>query len=314
MLNCNFKKNNFIKFLFPLFPLKFYNSIRLIVLFSILISMRLIIQRLSIPVPGFMMSVSISWIINILIGWWFGPIIGIMGGVVTDTMAFFVYNTGAKWFWMYAIQEPIVGFISGIIGSFYLLISEKNNQIFVIKFFKKWIYFKLNKNIISIMLNQFFLISFTAISLVILIFFSDGKFAFANQNKFDKNNFFGYYRYVAISIMILFFLFYEFFSYIFLKSKKNHLSLICFLSTIIIINSLLFSFILGPIISVEYLTYLNGKEPENFLLYGYVFYFIPRVIKETIRLPILISCLLFIVMLITPIFNKFINEAKLKWN
>lgn len=53
-----------------------------------------------------------------IMGWFYGPIVGIFLGAVSDTLCYFIAS-GGIWFWMYAIQEPIVCFLSGIFAGIY---------------------------------------------------------------------------------------------------------------------------------------------------------------------------------------------------
>lgn len=55
---------------------------------------------------------------------------------------------------------------------------------------------------------------------------------------------------------------------------------------LVIILISLFSFALGPFMSVEYLKYKYHKEPNNLMKYGYAFYLIPRLIEQSIKVPL----------------------------
>jgi hypothetical protein len=74
-----------------------------------------------------------------------------------------------------------------------------------------------------------------------------------------------------------------------------------------------FSFLLGPIAAVEYLKYINGSYPEMYMRYGLLIYLIPRIIVQSIKVPIesLIFCSTILV--INPIFNNYFNALENKW-
>ncbi|MDE7434044.1 MAG: hypothetical protein K2M43_02920 [Mycoplasmoidaceae bacterium] len=77
----------------------------------------------------------------------------------------------------------------------------------------------------------------------------------------------------------------------------------------------IFSFLLGPISTVEYYKYLhNGNFPgdERFLKYGAIIYLIPRVIVQCIKTPL--ECMVFmgIVWAINPSFNYVITSVNNK--
>ena len=110
-----FKFENIKLFLFPLNPIKVFLNIRLMVILSFLLALRFVLQYLTIYIPVASMSISIAWTPLMLAGWIFGPVFGFFLGFITDTVAYLI-KPGSIWYWMYAIQEPLVGMISGIIG------------------------------------------------------------------------------------------------------------------------------------------------------------------------------------------------------
>ena len=101
---------------------------------------------------------------------------------------------------------------------------------------------------------------------------------------------------------------------LFKKFKKNNRYLL-FLYAITLISIIMdvFSFLLGPVSSVEYLRYVNGEYPENYMKYGLLIYFIPRVIVQNIKVPI--ESLLFcsIVLIVNPILNNYIMQVENRW-
>ncbi|MCQ2748205.1 MAG: ECF transporter S component [Mycoplasmoidaceae bacterium] len=91
-----------------------------------------------------------------VIGWYFGPIVGLVFGAITDTISFLLPG-GGIWFWMYAIQEPIIGLLSGLVGSVCRI--RKSSQT--------------NKITIDIIINQVMVIGFAIISSFALIYWLD---------------------------------------------------------------------------------------------------------------------------------------------
>ena len=55
---------------------------------------------------------------------------------------------------------------------------------------------------------------------------------------------------------------------------------------LVIILMAIFSFALGPFSYIEYLKYKNGREHENYIKYGAIFYLIPRLVVQCIKVPI----------------------------
>ncbi|MCQ2956456.1 MAG: hypothetical protein MJ233_00905 [Mycoplasmoidaceae bacterium] len=69
-------------------------------------------------------------------------------------------------------------------------------------------------------------------------------------------------------------------------------------SSLVVITMLIFSIALGPITAVEYMKFINGGiTPEPFLKYGSLFYLVPRIAIEAIKVPIEASVLFGIVCL-----------------
>jgi hypothetical protein len=95
-------KDHFIKwkkFFFPLYPVKLFKSTNTMLMLSTLIAMRIIFQALSINMPGVVLSLSFEWLPLMLMGWYFGPIYGLMLGAMCDTLCYFIFaGGGAIWF------------------------------------------------------------------------------------------------------------------------------------------------------------------------------------------------------------------------
>ncbi len=290
------KKRKVINFFFPLHPLKLRECTWAIALLAILISLRIALSYATISIPQFGMGLSLSHTPLIAIGWLFGPIIGFFTGALTDTICYFIKQT-SEWFWLYAIQEPMLGFISGIIGSVYLLRANKKDYQIDFIFF------------------QFIFISFWIFCLVFIFYYASPNNTWGKGGiKMDK--YYTIYRYIISTVLTVFGIVVEA-SVVTLykkrKSQSNNLviygTLICFL------NSVIFSFILGPISFVELWKFRNnGTLPSGFLKNGYMYYLIARVIKESFRMPLQTIILTATLFIIIPLFEDKINLAKLRWD
>lgn len=85
-------------------------------------AVRLLLQFFSIPL-GPALRVSLTWAPTMVIGWIFGPVMGVFVGVVNDSLALAI--SGGVWFWLYAIQEPLLTMLAGVVGGVYRLRRDK---------------------------------------------------------------------------------------------------------------------------------------------------------------------------------------------
>jgi hypothetical protein len=77
---------------------------------------------------------------------------------------------------------------------------------------------------------------------------------------------------------------------------------------------LIFSFALGPISTVAYYKYLhNGKEPSSWLQYGAVYYLIPRLIVQSIKVPIEATLLTSLVFVLDPKIDRMLLNINNRW-
>lgn len=307
-----FKWENIKLFLFPLNPIKVFLNIRLMVILSLLLALRFVLQYLTIYIPAASMSISIAWTPLMVAGWFFGPIFGFFLGFITDTISYLI-KPGSIWFWMYAIQEPLVGLLSGIIGYIYLIRVKsifKNNLVSKNKnLFKD----PINKGYkIDLIIQQIFFILFLIGCVFVLFFWLDQTQSFESKSGFDSV-FYDSSRYIIIGSLIFFFVVVELLTFFIYKKNKKNLMLCSWILVLVLLSSIIFSFVMGPISATGYYEYLNNKQSPSFLKYGAIFYLIPRVIKESIKVPI--QTLLFLTVI--PIAYKFLNEIKntirLKW-
>lgn len=197
---------------------------------------------------------------------------------------------------MYAIQEPIVGLISGIFGSLYFF-GNKNKK-----------YIKLVWRIVTYAFILFATINvFKNLEII-----NDDKF-YGSKNY--SNEFI--FSIIIASLMISFVVLLEIINFvIYKKHKKNNrgYELFLFCSLIVIINIMLFSFILGPKIQLEYLKYIGSSIPTGYIKNGVIYLLIPRILKECVKTPIYIILLFSIVYALKKQYENMINIAKNKWS
>lgn len=295
----NSRLKTVISFIFPLFPIKIFRSKKLMFLIALLISLKLVLSMLAIRVPMFNLSIALSWVPVMLFGWHFGMIYGLLFGTLTDTLSFFIFPSGALWFWMYAIQEPCVCFAAGLIGSIYRLrqnSSTKNHYGDVVAF-------------------QIILVGFVSTCYFVLT-----TLTWHNTKEDIKEYVFFHNlsKQVALGVLIGFFIVCEIFFWIRITRNRTmhwHNNLYFIYSTMLVIILIsLFSFALGPFISVEYLKYKNHREPNNFIIYGYVFYLIPRFIEQSIKVPLESIVLASGVVLCQKYIQQSIMHSVYQWN
>ena len=289
------------KFFFPFSPIKSFRSVRLLFLLAILLALRLVLGVLTIRIAPFNLSISFAWLPVMVIGWYFGPVVGLIMGCITDTISFLM-SGGGVWFWMYAIQEPIVGLISGLVAGLYRI--RKNN---------------IKSHItVDVIVNQILVIGFAVLSYVILIVWLNPSHHFQGHDD-DYDKFYQIYKWVAIGGISALVLIYEILMVLSLNHKIgniNNQTMINFIyaSSLVIITMLIFSIALGPVIAVEYFKFINGGiTPEPFIKYGSMFYLIPRVAVETIKVPLESMALFGVVCLFNKKVDFIINKINNSW-
>lgn len=288
------------KFFFPFAPIKTFMSARLLFLLALLIALRIVFSFISIPIAPFSLSISIGWIAVMVLGWYFGPVVGLFGGIITDTLTFFIH--GGVWFWLYAIQEPIVGCVAGLIGSFYRYRKQKEN-----------------KHIMTdLVISQIVVLLFAVTTYVIIVIWLNPNTHFQGSDA-QYSLFYSIYKWVALSLILVFMVIYE---VIFGLNVKNKISnkkfnqtlIFTYTSSCVVFLILLFSFALGPLTAVEYFKFINGGlTPESFLKYGSMFYLIPRVALESIKVPIEITAFFGVVCLFDKKIISLINKSNSSW-
>ncbi len=289
------KRKKVIKFLFPFYPIKIFKSVYLITFIASLIAMRFVLIYLQIPIAAFGVTISFAWLPVYISGFFLGPIAGLLFGAAADTLGY-ALGGGGVWFWMYAIQEPIVGLLSGIMGSLYYVIKTHNIKVTMI--------------IQKIIVYSF--ISFTIFIVVYEYFIIGAKFA-----KGELKNI-GVFAALIISVMLLYLIVNEvqvdlLYKKIKTQKRQEYFVMYCYMSVLVVIITSVFSFMLGPITFVKYIEYTTGVTPSGFLKYGSMFYLIPRVLKESAKTPLYIILLTGIVFAIRKPMANLYNLDMNKW-
>ncbi len=283
------RREVFLKFLFPLYPYHVFKTTKFLITIAALLALRILFTFFNVPIVATNQVISFDWIPVMIMGWIFGPIHGLFFGMFTDTLCYFIRPSG-QWFWMYAIQECIVGFISGLTHSIYEIRVAGRKKI-----------------IFDFLITQIILFSFVIVCLT-------GILLWTNNNVIDYYN---SYKYVCVALTIVYFIAINCFMLIYLKNikeNKNRFLLFLYALTLISVIAIFFSLLLGPIASVEYLRYINnGADPEAYAKYGLLFYFIPRVIVQTIKVPFETIIFCSTLLVINPILKNYINELENSW-
>lgn len=285
------------KFLFPLYPVNVLRSTKTLTTLAILISLRIIFNLFSIPIPGITQTISFSWVPLMVIGWYFGPVLGFFIGWITDTLCYLIFTSGL-WFWMYSIQEPCVCVIAGIFGSICRLRSNEKCNI-----------------VVDILIQQIIYIIFSSICYISLILWLSPNNNASTVDDYMVNA----YKYTALVLITVFMVVMEYVTfYQVLVNKNNHTHLVLFIygTCLVVLLMEIFSFLLGPISTLEYYKYMHGgrtPSSERFLKYGTIIYLIPRVIVQCVKTPLESFLLVGIVWSLNPSFTNILNNLNNKW-
>ncbi|WP_036498839.1 hypothetical protein [[Mycoplasma] testudinis] len=290
----------FLKFLFPFYPIKIRHTTHLLVLLALMIAFRIVTQLFSIPL-GPTMRIGVTWIPITIMGWIFGPIIGIPLGFLTDTITWAM--GGGVWFWMYAIQESLIMIVAGIVAGIYHLRLNA----------KSWIW--------DLIFNQIVIVGFLGIGIFSLIYFGKNNFIENNGKTNNAANIFGLgidsTQILTATTLAVFFVVMEIIMFYFLrqhiKHKKNP-RLFLYVSLLVPLLSILFSFVMGTISIIELLNFLsNGRPNNNLINFGAYYYLVPRVLKEIFRDPILILVIVGVLRLAEPNLKQIRNKINNQW-
>lgn len=293
-------KSRIIKFLFPLYPLKTFKSLRILLVLASLIALRLILGKIGIRLPATNQTISFAWVPLMFAGWYFGPILGFFIGAITDTLSF-LFSPGSLWFFLFAIQEPLVGMLSGIFSGIYNLRIDKKSQVFDLVF------------------QQVIYIGFTFVSLFLIFYFVN----YSNQIFIDgklNHSLVNVYKWVAIGLLTTFFIVVEVYTIIYQfnlkknKKSKQHFTCFIYVSCLVVLAMLLFSFVLGPIASNQYYIYVYKITNPNVLTYGLMYYLIPRVVVQSIKIPFEATVLFLTIIASNNQLMNIVQNENNKWN
>lgn len=297
------KTNKFIKFLFPFWPVKIFKSITGICVLAALLGLSILLNLFKINITAGI-TISFAWLPGIIIGWYFGPIVGLLMGALIDTINWLIY--GGVWFWMYALQEPILGLIVGIISSLFNIIRNTKQHFSI-----------------CLIINQIMLIGFIISSIFIVFYYTDPNNPFFQSISNAENSTSNmikttqlYLRWIILGILLGLFVIVEvivgYRYYLFKKDMNSNFvrfETFLFITIVALTSTVIFSFLLGPISAIEYYKFLNNTSyVPNLVNYGVMYYLLPRVIKECFKTPIYIIILTTLVCALNPAIASFKNR------
>ncbi len=297
------KTNKFIKFLFPFWPVKIFKSITGICVLAALLGLSILLNLFKINITAGI-TISFAWLPGIIIGWYFGPIVGLLMGALIDTINWLIY--GGVWFWMYALQEPILGLIVGIISSLFNIIRNTKQHFSI-----------------CLIINQIMLIGFIISSIFIVFYYTNPNNPFFQSISNAENSTSNmikttqlYLRWIILGILLGLFVIVEVivgYRYYLFKKYRDADSIrfetFLFITIVALTSTVIFSFLLGPISAIEYYKFLNNTSyVPNLVNYGVMYYLLPRVIKECFKTPIYIIILTTLVCALNPAIVSFKNR------
>lgn len=287
------KQSGLKDFFFPIGGFKIFSSVKFITVLAILIALRIVLGIIGVPIAITTQKISFAWIPLMIMGWFFGPIFGFIFGAFTDTLTWLIFP-GSVWFWMFAIQEPLVATISGIFSGIYRIRAKSEER---------------STNIVfDTIFQQIILFSFSIVGFICLTMWLTPDVL----TSADKN-FILFFKILTIFFLSIFVIVNEWITiYLFKNNKKKTKKKLLFIyaSSLVSVNILIFSFVMGPISTYSYYVYINGHAPtsQSFIKYGFLIYLIPRIVVQSIKVPI--ECMLFmsLVYSLNPTFERLKNH------
>ena len=91
-----------------------FSKTKNIVIIAMLFALMMISKLFSIPTGFADLRISFTYVFFALISMMYGPIAGLVIGLFSDTLGFFIFPNGASFFFPYTIQAILSGFIYGI--------------------------------------------------------------------------------------------------------------------------------------------------------------------------------------------------------
>ncbi len=290
-------KKHIKKFFFPIS--KPFSSIKTLTFIAIIFALYIFLVLCTMYS---VLNFSISWIPIMVLGWYLGPIYSCFLTIIFDNIRFFLLSqVGGLWFWLYAIQAPLVALISGLFGGlFYYRINAIKSSC--------------AKSIIfDVIFNNLIVISFFVFTTFMLLSFVNNSTKFMGSQKIEAF-FLNVYKWVAITLLTLGLVSFETIIIINFKSnlqkKKDfilQILILCYCSSLVLVIMSVFPFVLQPIATIEYCKYC-GFPNKSFL-----FYLIPQTFRQSIIVPIEIFVLKTIILLAQKQFNEINDQINNQW-
>lgn len=292
------------RFFFPTYPFNVFRSTILMIILAVLLALNIILGSFAINIPGVGIALGFAYMPVMVVGWFFGPIIGTIFGAVSDTLGWAI--RGGIWYWMYAIQEPMVGLIAGLIAGFVNLSIRFNKKL--------WI---------DILVQQFFVVGFVIIAIaMIFVYTSDDSALYLKlvKAKSISENFNTVIRYVIVGFMLVFLIVVEMITFIKFREHRSQNAFrkyVVFLYASIncVVNTVIFAFLLGPISWVNFFAYAygHGRPPRALFEFGIAYYLLPRVITECFKTPVYIFLYSSLLFAVHPVMQRNINKLRNSW-
>ena len=290
-------KKNIKKFFFPIS--KPFSSVKTLTFIAIIFTLYIFLVLCTMYS---VLNFSIPWIPIMVLGWYLGPIYSCFLTIVFDNIRFFLLSqVGGLWFWLYAIQAPLVALISGLFGGlfYYRFNSIKSSC---------------SKSIIfDVIFNNLIVISFFIFTTFMLLSFVNNSIKFKGSEKIETF-FLNTYKWIAISLLTFGLVSFETIIIINfrcnLQKKKDFISqilVLCYCSSLVLVIMFIFPYVLQPIATIEYCKYC-GFPNKSFL-----FYLIPQTFRQSIIVPIEIFVLKTIILLAQKQFNEINDQINNQW-
>ena len=286
-------KKNIKKFFFPIS--KPFSSVKTLTFIAIIFTLYIFLVLCTMYS---VLNFSISWIPIMVLGWYLGPIYSCFLTIVFDNIRFFLLSqVGGLWFWLYAIQAPLVALISGLFGGifYYRINSIKSSIIF------------------DVIFNNLIVIIFFIFTTFMLLSFVNNSTKFKGSEKIETF-FLNTYKWIAISLLAFGLVSFETIIIINfrcnLQKKKDFISqilILCYCSSLVLVIMFIFPYVLQPIATIEYCKYC-GFPNKSFL-----FYLIPQTFRQSIIVPIEIFVLKTIILLAQKQFNEINDQINNQW-
>ena len=245
-------KTTFLKYLFPL-----RNPIFAIAISGMLVGLRLISGSFAINVGP--MIISFNWTVLFLIGFILGPLFGYIIGWITNSLDWVIH--GDIWMWEYAIQEPIICMLGGLLGILYKVLKDHKS---------KWTMFILFEIVFTGMM-------IFGLYVVLKYFDFDGyekDNAFTNMTAKISGIALISVFYIGINILVMI-----------MMKRNNDANLIMAVSLLVITTTVIFSWLMGPWAMKRWYEYQYGHTSPEFKNYGYKYYALSRIIQSMFIVP-----------------------------